>query len=374
VQLIDAVSGYHMWSQTYDRNFTDILKIQSELAAPVSEELKVKLLADEADKMEIGGTKNADAYDAYLRGSQLTLTGVNDQDSRARLAAFERAIAADPNYAAALASTAFALTDRSYRAADVATRDRLRDQALLAAKRAIAVAPEYDQAHLALAIVLEASFDFAGATTEFERALALGPGDARVLRDFAFFAGATGRTGPALKTAQRAVSLDPQNFLTHQTLASVYFFARHYDEAKAALLHALALAPREPDNAQLMALVLIASGQIHEAQERCESSTTAANDDARHSCLAIVYHAQGRRQDAEREFKQYQADRGDADAYGYADIYAEWGDSASALQWLIKAERLHDPDLVGINTNASFDPLRDDPQFKALVARLNFRR
>jgi hypothetical protein len=106
VQLINAVNGFHMWSQTYDRNLSDILKLQSDV---VAQQLEVKLVGDEANKVGIGGTKNPEAYDSFLRGEQLLSRQEKEADKPSELAAFDRAIALDPNYAAPYASRTLVL-------------------------------------------------------------------------------------------------------------------------------------------------------------------------------------------------------------------------------------------------------------------------
>jgi adenylate cyclase len=69
-QLINAVTGFHLWSKTYDRDLGDVLKLQTEIATSVASALKVTLLGDVAAKVELGGTANPAAFDAYLRGSK----------------------------------------------------------------------------------------------------------------------------------------------------------------------------------------------------------------------------------------------------------------------------------------------------------------
>jgi TolB-like protein len=152
VQLINAVTGFHIWSQSYDRKLTDILKLQTEVATSVAQQLEVKLVGDEGTKIELGGTKNADAYDAYLRGLQrYEEAHGTERDYRDALTAFDRAISLDPNYALAYTRRAAAL-DYIYRYPDDPNvRPAVLAQAHEAAERALALAPQLGEAHMVLA-------------------------------------------------------------------------------------------------------------------------------------------------------------------------------------------------------------------------------
>src|SRR5438309_2318936 len=102
-QLNNAVTGFHVWSQTYDRNLSDVLVVQTEIANAVASALKVTLLGDVAAKVEVGGTRNPAAFDAYLRASKLYREFQNDKDLEAVIAGYTEAIRLDPQYALAYA-------------------------------------------------------------------------------------------------------------------------------------------------------------------------------------------------------------------------------------------------------------------------------
>ena len=103
VQLINAVTGFHLWSKTYDRDLGDVLKLQTEIATAVAEALKVTLLGDTSAKIELGGTRNAAAFDAYLRGAKVFVSRHEVEDLPAAIAAYTEAIRLDPHYALAIA-------------------------------------------------------------------------------------------------------------------------------------------------------------------------------------------------------------------------------------------------------------------------------
>src|SRR5262249_37680335 len=143
-QLNDAITGFHLWSQTYDRDLGDVLKLQAEIADAVAGALKVNLLGDVTAKIEAGGAHNPAAVDAYLRASKLYWDGADCggcgglQDTA--MALYTEAIHLDPNYALAYAARSIAPGSRG----DVPRSDAL---------KAVALAPDLGEAHLALALV-----------------------------------------------------------------------------------------------------------------------------------------------------------------------------------------------------------------------------
>jgi serine/threonine protein kinase/TolB-like protein/tetratricopeptide (TPR) repeat protein len=375
-QLIDGVTGFHLWSQTYDRDLTDFLDVQTEVASSVARELEVKLVGNEAAQIELGGTRSPDAYEAYLRGTELLSTGdVREADLRAALAALDQAVALDPNYARAQVRRAAALSNLAiFGDLKPDERERVRGLALQAAERAIALAPGLGEAHLALgrarAYVL---LDFRGAAPEFDRALALSPGDARVQLGFAGFVGQIGHFEAALKGAHRAVTLDPQNVNAHMTLGLVLAAARRYDEALGAYRAAKALRPGSTYISNAIAFSLLAAGRFEQARELCDSLSSPEARDGRARCLALAYHGLGRQHDAERALEEYKAARGDLpSAFGLAQTYAQWGNKAAALEELEKAWQQRAPQFQALRVNWELDPIRNEPKFKAIEARMNF--
>ena len=98
-ELINGITGFHIWSETYDRNVGDVLRLQTEIASTVAETLKVTLLGDIAAKIELGGTRNPAAFDAYLRGSKIAHEAQELNDDNTAIAYYTQAIRQDPNYA-----------------------------------------------------------------------------------------------------------------------------------------------------------------------------------------------------------------------------------------------------------------------------------
>jgi TolB-like protein len=369
-QLINAVTGFHLWSKTYDRDLSDVLKLQTEIASAVASALKVTLLGDEAARIELGGTRNPAAFDAYLHGRKAALSGHGEKDNQTAIAAYTEAIALDPNYALAFANRSGAYTTVAGQATSASAIRAGFDKALIDARKAIALTPDLAEGHLALAGYFEeGALDFSQANEEYERALALAPGDARVLRDYGIFAVAMGRAEAGINAARRAVLLDPLSRATHLYLGQSLFYARRYREALGPFEDALALDPEQRDAYGLHALAYYSLGDYERARTLCESKP---DHWMTQQCLAFTYDKLGRHADAESMLAKMRASLGDAAAYQYAEVYAQWGDKPKALEWLDTAIRLRDPGLEVLKTDPYMDPLRQEPRFQAIERQLKF--
>jgi serine/threonine-protein kinase len=371
-QLIDALTGYHLWSQTYDRDLGDVLKLQTEIASAVASALRVTLLRDVAAEMKVGGTRNPAAYDAYLRSASAYWQATSASDNESVRAGYQEAVRLDPNFALAYAEWSMALDGYAGNFAHGPAVADFYRQARAPALKAVALVPELAEGHLALAIVQGVSLDFARASEEFQRAMTLAPGNARVLRDYGPFAVAMGRTDAGIAAARRAVALDPLNVNSHIQLSGALLSARRYDEALAAYQDGLSLRPKNDLwwAASGGQLIYYALGDFEKMRAVCEGVGEAVKDFQ--DCLALAYHKLGRQADAEIALAQYQARQGNAGAYGYAAIYAQWGNTPKALEWLETALRLRDPQLILLKTDLLLDPLRKEPRFKAIERELKF--
>jgi TolB-like protein/tetratricopeptide (TPR) repeat protein len=370
-QLINSVTGFHMWSQSYDRNLGDVLKLQTDIAQAVSNALKVTLLSDVPSRIDVGGTRSPAAYDAYLRATSGYWRVHSASELMQVINGYREAVRLDPNFALAFAGLSLSLAAYAQFAGPAVLdwKHRARDPA----RRAIALAPDLAEGHVALAASLTDSLDFKGASEEYERAAALAPGNARVLRDYGLFAVSMGQTEAGLTALRRAAALDPLNWASHNDLIEGLRLARRYDDSLAAYHDALS---QIPDNANMQwnsGLVYYALGDIQRVRSLCESKLKEGNEEAPwEGCLAVVYQKLGRPTDAEAWMEKNKAKWGDAGAVGYAVTYAQWGDTSKALEWLEKGLRLHDVDLQGLKVDPLLDPLRKEPRFQAIERELKF--
>jgi TolB-like protein/DNA-binding winged helix-turn-helix (wHTH) protein/Flp pilus assembly protein TadD len=370
-QLVDGTTGFHLWSHSYDRDLGDVLALQTEIASAVTSALKVTLLGAVAAKVELGGTRKPAALDAYLKGSQAFRTYSEGKDLETAVAAYTDAIQLDPDYALAYVARSRALDELASWWVDDKEALEVSAKARADARRALALAPNLGEAHLVLGNSLFGQLDFTGASVEYERALALAPGNALVLRDYGLFSVLMGRTEQGLSASRRAVLLDPLNRAAHLALMDALINARRPEEAVSAVHDALTLGRTySPDQwvrvDQWVPYYVV--GDYESARAMCENNRQNSES---HACLAVVYHKLGRHTDAKVELEKFETENPD-DSVQAAQTYAQWGDTAKALSSLEKALRTRYGALVYLKTWPLLDPLRKEPRFQAIERELKF--
>jgi TolB-like protein/tetratricopeptide (TPR) repeat protein len=371
-QLNNAVTGFHLWSQTYDRDLGDVLKLQTEIADAVTSALKITLLGGAAEKVQLGGTRNPAAFDAYLRGLRLARITPSGQtameECRAHIDAFSEAIDRDPNYALAYARRALVQWDCINASPDWLRQPGIAKGVRKDAERAIEIAPDLADGYVALSNLEVGLLNLSAADRACTHALALAPSDDEALNYCSWLAVVFGRTDAGITLARRCVALDPLNPRSYRALGVALLYSRHYSEATAAYQDSIALGPEDHDYwARGMSYYL--ADNLSEAQASCEVKPEAWYSLA---CKAMIYQKLGRREDASAALRRAVEQGGDAGGYQYAEIYAQWGENKAALKWLEKAMSLRDPGLALLRTDPLIDPLRKEPRFQAVMRELRF--
>jgi TolB-like protein len=365
--LVDGRTGFSRWSESVDRKLTDIFAVQSDIARTVAQAMSVEVATAEPAP---GGTKNVPAYEHYLQGRALFNLAKDEQTDRAALTNFEMAIAEDPKFALAHAGRSRSL---AVIAGEHASADQLKplySEAIAAARRAIELAPDLAEGHLALAYATFAGeLDIRGAWPSYQRAYRLGYGNADIVLLYALYCSRAGRPAEAKAAVERAVLLDPLNARAFRAQGSVAYAGRRYGDAMSPLRRALQLNPKMGFAHSLAGNSLLGLGRTAEAIKEFEAEPEAQ---FRLTGLAIAENRLGNRAAAEKAFADLQSEVGDAAVYQQAEVLAQWGRFDESLQKLARARQVGDSGLTYALTDVMLDPLRRDQRFINLIKALNY--
>lgn len=365
-QLIKADEGYHLWSETWDRDLSDIFKVQDEIAAAVVEQLKIEILGE---KLDVGGTDNHQAYEAFLQGRYFWNKGASKETIEKALSYYDEALSLDPEYAKALAGRAQML----YYLAIYGIRpfEETTAEANAIAENALRIAPGLAEAQMVQGnIAFRVAWDWAKADAAFERAIELNPGSEQVLGEYSVFLSAMDRGEAAISTATAALDLDPLSLTAAGRLARSLYFARKYTEASKAFEHVLELEPERPRTFVVLSYISLLNGDPTSAIELASEEPT---EWLRRMALMLAYHKIGKIDEAHTE-KQWLIDNfGDVAAYQYIQIHAQWGEIDEAIKWLEFAYEKRDPGLADLKVDPLMDPLRQDKRFITVLEALNLQ-
>jgi len=364
-QLIDARSGAHRWSESYDRDFGDILPLQDEIAAGIARALQLSIDADESAPQR--QLPNAQAYALYLRGLL-----AQDQQSFEKLYEavrdFEQALALNPAFLRAAEALARAHVDQGFDEA-VLSRDAWQS-AREAAQRALRIDSKSATAHAVLGLVhAEEEFDWNAAETEINQALALNPRDSAALCYAAIIAGARGLKPESQRLFGASLAVDPLNPYTQQHFGQMLLAAGDFVGAEIALRKSIAINASFDGNHYQLGKIDMARGEFQAAFKELQQEVTS---DAKNAGLAMVYHALRRKGDSDATLSSLIRESGDTWPYSVATVYAYRGERDEAFKWLEKGLASRDSDLLeGIRGDPEFAALREDARYKALLRRMN---
>ena len=369
VALSDALTGYQLWSDSFDRNEDDLLTLQGEIATDVSRALQVTLLGEGAADLTLGGTANPRAFDHYLQAIQLR----RKNQLRAAVTEFAAAVSTDTGFALARSGLAEAAMRIAWTVGGTADIDSLVAIARQSAEQGVALAPSIGLVHAVRAQILrEADYDLRDAMREASLARSLTPGDASVELIYGQVAGSLGLVEDAAAAYQRAVELDPLRQEGWAFLGFGLMASRQYEASIAAFRHSLTVATGSiPEFTDPIGLNLILLGRPAEAIDACKADSTWAGN----VCLALAYQAAGRHADSERVTALLRQQSGGNDHNcNFVMIYAAWKRTEEAMR-LFK-ELADDRNsclnvLGGVKANPFLDPLRPLPQFQAALKALD---
>ena len=399
-QLVRADNGYHLWSETYDRNVDDIFKVQDDIAGAVVKALKVSLLQTEAPRA--APTTSSEAYRLYLQAVSLARRE-SAGDTAQAYAYLRQALNLDPQFALAWAALAEDYTDdtvnwdtvfssansleartgsgNSHAASTTDVVSKLPSPSTAwqsiakivvsgshdAADRALRLGPNLPETHLAAARVrLYVDWNWAGAESEINKARELDPRNAGVTQLAATLAITVGRLQQAIDLAQLAATQDPLGTANFE-LGKANHRLGKLGDAEHAYQQLLALYPNSSGFHYRYGLVLLALG-------RPEAALDEFNRDIppyRQAGLPLALDALGRRADADRELALAESQWGFGMGYQISYVYASRNNAERAMYWLARAYEQHDDGLISMLHDPSFRNIEHDPRFTALLRKMN---
>ena len=362
-QLVNVADGFHLWSSSYDRELDDIFAVQDDIAGSVAKALDTTLRGGDAAAPSTR-RGNAQAYNLYLQARYLGSRGT-PQDVEKAVTHYSQALDLDPGFAPAWADLAIhyvALGDMGLLPRPEAVR-----KAHEAAEKAVELDPKLVEAYLALSNVRAIQdWDWSGAFAALERALALEPANARVIRLAAARAALLGQFDQALEIERRALELDPLNANAHGLLGRIAWQAGRLEEAEAACRKVLDLDPNANVH-WLLGVILLAQGRPDAVLAEMER---VRNPTFRRQGLALAYHAMGRRADAKAALAELIERDAGAGACQIAEVYAFRGETDQAFAWLERAYNQRDGGLTILKGDPLLRNIVADPRYKAFLEKM----
>ncbi len=371
-QLIQAEADKHLWAERYDRNLEDIFATQSEIAEQVAEALRIRLAESDKARLSRVPTQDTEAHLLYLRGVGRFNHG-NIDSYGAALKDLEEAIEKDPGYAPAHASIAF--VHYLFAMSETMPAEEQLRRAEAAAQQALRLDPELAFAHAVRALLLDSPFhqDPVGARAEALRALELSPSLASAHLAFAWLSRATPEESE--RSAERALELDPLNLSTRQLAATRLLYIGRVDRAAALFEQVLQSDPTASLARNNLGLCRVLQGRSEEGirEIRMCIDLDRGFSAPRYADLVFALVRAGRTDEA-RAVLQELLDHHRATRAGSISIalsYARLGEIDPALQWLETAYQDRSPYLATLPGELGIERLRDDPRFRAFLAKID---
>ena len=363
-QLVRADNGYHLWSETYDRDAKDIFKVQDEISAAVVSALKVKLAA-ETQGLNSRGTANTEAYTEYLLGRTFFQRFSKD-GYRHAIDAYKKAIELDPQYGSAYASMGLAEAYLADAQGNSAELERAKEDV----EKGIALAASSSLGYRYRAwIRMQWLWDWAGARADLEKARALDPRDYDVQSNYAVLLAYLGEIPEAIAETKMLLEVEPLGVSLLVNLGNYQSAMGDWTGAEASYRRAIEVRPADQDLVASLANVLLLQGKAAESLDLCAK----VEDDvvSRLTCVAQAEHTLGHASESQRALDQAITNGATSNPYDIALVYAWRGEKNKAFEWLDKAYQRRDMGLSEVKLHRELDSLRGDPRYKALLSKMN---
>jgi adenylate cyclase len=367
-QLVRASDDRHLWANTYERDFPDVLALQDEVASAIAKQIETQLGGPTPAPAPKVQAINPEAYETYLRANSY----LDSFDLQKSIDYYNQAIKLDPNYAPAYAHMAQAYSFLAFFGAVSPSEGW--GKAKEAASLAVQKDERLPEGHGALALAkLHYDWDFAGAEQEFKRALELNPSDADVRHEHAHYLMAVGRLAESEAESRRAVELDPVGGALTSCLCWHSFAARDYDEAVRLAAKFLKSQPDDSWERTILGWTYEQKRMPDQAIVEFKKAVEATNGDPFFvAALGHAYALSGNRREAEKVLQTLsdRAKKSYVSPFDLALIYTALGEKDKAFALLDKAVAEHSTFLVYTKWEPRLDPLRSDTRFQDLLRRI----
>ena len=361
-QLIEARSGTRLWAESYDRDFGDILILQSDIGNSIARVLQLAAIVD--DRGPAHRLKTPDSYAYYLRGRDALDRG-DLEANREAVTAFEQSLALDPSFARAQEALCLAYFLTLDTPSQVGWPD-----ILAAADATLRLDPQSAFAQLMRAMyhaTYEYNWRVAGA--ELDHVLAMKPGDPLALYLSAWLAFDLGRHAEAVRLQAASLALDPLNPESYNNAGWIDYLMGNLDAAEHAFRESIRVSASYPDNHWMLGQILLLRGQPQAALREMEAET-----DARDAGLTLAYHALRRDAESKAALDRVTAAMGSMVPSLIAVLHAYRGERAEALDWLEKAVATRDINVVHrIKDDPMLAPVRDEARYRTILRKMNLQ-
>lgn len=369
-KLIRISNEKTLWADSYERDFTDVLALQSDVATAVARAIQVEIPGEEAAQLSSRRAVVPEAYESYLKG-RYEAAKRTPEGFTAAVKYFQEAIARDPTYAAAYAGLADSLQFLSnYQLRPPA---EAMPQAKAAALKALQLDENLAEAHASLATIRFYYLEWDGVEEEFQRAIALNPGYATAHHWYALYLAAVNRNEKALAEIRLAQEIDPRSLIINANVGWCCYLGGQYDRAIEAERETLKLDPSFAVARGYLGQAYLEKQMYNAAIEEFRKTVLLSPADfARKAELANAYARAGQRAQAEEIIHEFlNAPRGKyISPYDWAVVYVGLGDKERALAWLEKAFEERNGRMVNVTVHPQFASLRGDPRFQDLLRRM----
>ena len=369
-QLIDADSGYHLWSESFERELEDVFRIQDEIGRAIVAALEIRLSQPAIDSTR-RRTSSVESYDLYLRGRFLW-NQRTDAALREAIDHFERALDVDPANARAYAGIAdcyLVISSTTHGSLDPQTAIA---KARAAAEQALTLDSDLADAHLALGTAFLHQYRWADSAAEYKRALELEPGHAGAYHRYGWWLALRGHFADALDQLDQAHRLDPLSLPIQVAIARVFEFMHRSDDSIAQARSIIQISPEYAPAHFALGLALIGRGRPLDAIEAFQRAYRISPNPGTQVTLGVAFAAAGQRTKAHEILNELLALSQDRYVSGahLADLWVALGNYEQALTWYEKAYAEKSSALIYLKVEPTLDPMHDHPRFQQLLAQV----